>query len=61
MELLTFVMSEIVIGNGARSLVSQYALNFGMERVPQVCDPGVVTNPRQPSAGDIEAIYGQAL
>lgn len=41
MTLSKFVAPEIVFGNGARSLVGQYARNLGAARVLLVTDPGV--------------------
>jgi alcohol dehydrogenase class IV len=40
-ELRKFVAPEIVYGEGASSLIGQYAANFGARRVLMVTDPGV--------------------
>jgi len=42
LELRKFVAPEIVFGEGARSLVGQYARNFGARKVLVVTDPGVI-------------------
>ena len=40
-ELRKFVAPEMVLGEGALSLIGQYAANFGARRVLLVTDPGV--------------------
>lgn len=42
LELRKFVAPELVFGEGALSLVGQYARNFGARKVLVVTDPGVI-------------------
>ena len=42
LELRKFVAPEFVFGTGARNLASQYARNFGAQKVLVVTDPGVM-------------------
>lgn len=42
LELRKFVAPEFVFGEGAQSLVGQYARNFGAHKVLVVTDPGVI-------------------